>query len=153
MRRTGTARTEGRRGAGPGGLSSLALRAVTAALLGTTAGIHLDLYDAYKYRYIATIGPLFLFTGVAGAVLALALLVLRGRLLAAAAALGATFLAATIGGLALSVNFGLFGFKETSHAPLFDQALGVEAAGVLTGLVLAALALRRASGSRERPAG
>jgi hypothetical protein len=127
----------------------LILRLVTAALAGTTAGIHLDLYSAYHYSLIPTIGPLFLFTGVLGALLALGLVGARGKPLAAIAALTAGFLVATIGALAISVNFGLFGFKDTSHAPLFDQALAVEAAGALTALLLAGAAARPGRRARE----
>src|SRR5437899_1995402 len=49
---------------------------VGAALVATTGAIHLHLW-ASRYRTIPTIGPLFLFQGVAGAVMAVALVAWR----------------------------------------------------------------------------
>ncbi|MGH9114779.1 MAG: hypothetical protein ACRDWW_03020 [Acidimicrobiales bacterium] len=122
------------------------------------AGIHFDLYAAHGYNHIPTIGSLFLFNGAVGVALGLALLATPGRLVVLPALATAVFLAGTIGGLALSVNVGLFGFTETSRAPLFDPALAVEAAGIVVGLALAATALaprRRRNGPgplrRRRP--
>jgi predicted lipoprotein with Yx(FWY)xxD motif len=70
--------------------------------------MHLDLYLT-GYRTIPTIGWLFLLQVIAAFALALAVLVTGGRLAAAA---GAGFALATLGGYVLSVWFGLFGFKE-----------------------------------------
>jgi hypothetical protein len=90
------------------------------------------------YRSIPTIGPLFLLQGLAGVILAMLVLLSR-RLGFVAAAAG--FMIATIGGLLLSVYFGLFGFMETLAAPYAGLSLGLEggAAGVFTvcGIVLA----------------
>ncbi|HWC37537.1 MAG TPA: hypothetical protein VG476_03360, partial [Acidimicrobiales bacterium] len=52
---------------------------VGAALVATTGAIHLHLWAA-GYRTIPTIGPLFLFQGIAGAAMAVALV--AGRRLA-----------------------------------------------------------------------
>jgi predicted lipoprotein with Yx(FWY)xxD motif len=86
----------------------LVLRVVGAGLLIATAAIHLDLYVT-GYRTIPTIGWLFLGQVIAGFVLGAAVLVTGSRLAAAA---GAGFALSTLGGYALSVFAGLFGFTE-----------------------------------------
>jgi len=94
------------------------LRLAGAALLASSAAVHLDLYLT-GYRTIPTIGPLFLFQVIAGFVLALAIVVAplapvtrRPAVDAAVAAAGAGFAVATLGGYLLSVWVGLFGFRE-----------------------------------------
>jgi xanthine/uracil permease len=118
--------------AGPSG--SVTLRAVTtfmllagAALAAASGAIHLHLW-ADGYRTIPTIGPLFLFQGVAGVVLAVVLAASR-RLLPALATAG--FMISTIGGFLLSVYVGLFGFSDTLAAPWAGVSLTVEIAGVV----------------------
>jgi hypothetical protein len=110
---------------------------VGAALVATTAAIHLHLWAA-GYRNIPTIGPLFLFQGIAGAAIAVALVAWR-RLVTVVAAAG--FMIATIGGLLLSVYVGLFGFTDTLSAPFAGLSLAVESAGAVVlgvaGIVLA----------------
>jgi hypothetical protein len=106
---------------------------VGAALVATTGAIHLHLW-ASGYRTIPTIGPLFLFQGIAGAVLAVALVASRRMFTVVA---GAGFMIATIGGLLLSVYVGLFGFMDTLAAPFAGASLAVETAGAL---VLSAVA-------------
>jgi predicted lipoprotein with Yx(FWY)xxD motif len=86
----------------------LLLRVVGAGLLIATAAIHLDLYLT-GYRTIPTIGPLFLFQVIAAFALGGLILVTRSRLVAA---LGAGFALSTLGGYLLTVQFGLFGFRE-----------------------------------------
>jgi hypothetical protein len=85
-----------------------ALRILGPGLLIAAAAIHLDLYVT-GYRSIPTIGGLFLLQVIAGFLIAAAVLV-SGSWLAAAA--GAVFALATLGGYLLSVWVGLFGFKE-----------------------------------------
>src|SRR5690348_18376758 len=90
------------------------LRAAGSGLLIATAAIHLDLYLT-GYRTIPTIGWLFLLQVIAAFGLGLAVLVIPSRLVVAsrlAAAAGAGFALATLGGYLLSVWTGLFGFKE-----------------------------------------
>ena len=132
--------------AGPSGPA--ALRVVTtlmllagAALAAASGAIHLHVW-ATGYRDISTIGPLFLFQGVAGVVLAVALAVSR-RLIAAL--LTAGFMLATIGGFVLSVNVGLFGFSDTLAAPWAGVSLAVEIAGAVVLAGGSALLLRGAS--------
>jgi hypothetical protein len=118
---------------------------IGAALVAWTSAIHLHLWDT-GYRHIPTIGPLFLVQGVAGAVIAVVLVVSR-RLLAVVAAAG--FMIATIGGLLLSVYVGLFGFMDSLSAPFAGLTLIVESAG---SLILAGAAIALLAGTRAREA-
>ena len=121
------------------GWPAVILRVAGSGLLIATAAIHLDLYLT-GYRTIPTIGWLFLLQVIAAFGLGLAVLaiprrlVLPGRLAAAA---GAGFALATLGGYLLSVWIGLFGFKEVRTAAGIAAGL-VEVAAFA---VLAALAL------------
>jgi predicted lipoprotein with Yx(FWY)xxD motif len=89
----------------------LLLRIAGAGLLIATAAIHLDLYLT-GYRTIPTIGWLFLLQVIAGFALGALVLVTRGSLVRLVAAAGAGFALSTLGGYLLSVQFGLFGFRE-----------------------------------------
>jgi predicted lipoprotein with Yx(FWY)xxD motif len=84
------------------------LRIAGAGLLWATAAIHLDLYLT-GYRNIPTIGWLFLLQVITGFALGALVLVSGSRLVAAA---GALFALSTLGGYLLTVQFGLFGFRE-----------------------------------------
>ena len=121
-------------------LTTVAL-VVGAALVATTGAIHLHLW-ASGYRTIPTIGPLFLFQGIAGAALAVVLVAWR-RLAAVVAAAG--FMVATIGGLLLSVYVGLFGFTDTLSAPFAGLSLAVESAGAVVLAVVGGVLMRGAA--------
>jgi hypothetical protein len=123
-------------GSRPGRVAVTLAVGVGAALVATTGAIHLHLW-ASGYRTIPTIGPLFLFQGIAGAVMAVVLVVWR-RLAIVVAAAG--FMIATIGGFLLSVYVGLFGFMDTLSAPFAGLSLAVESAGAVV-LAVAAGAL------------
>ena len=84
------------------------LRIAGTGLLWATAGLHLDLYLT-GYRTIPTIGWLFLLQIIAALALGALFLVTGNRLVAAA---GAGFALSTLGGYLLTVQFGLFGFRE-----------------------------------------
>ena len=123
------------------GWPRLALRVIGGGLLVATAATHLDLYLT-GYRTIPTIGWLFLLQVIAAFALALAVLATGSRLAAAA---GAGFALATLGGYLLSVWFGLFGFKEVrTTAGIVAGVIEVAAAAAL-GL----LALTPAPGGRH----
>jgi predicted lipoprotein with Yx(FWY)xxD motif len=129
------------------------LRVAGAGLLIATGAIHLDLYLT-GYRTIPTIGWLFLLQVIAAFALGLAVLatgrgpVLAGRLAAAA---GACFALATLGGYLLSVWTGLFGFREVrTTAGLTAGVIEVAAFAVLAAL---ALAPARADAAATTPAG
>jgi predicted lipoprotein with Yx(FWY)xxD motif len=89
-------------------LPGILFRLAGTGLLWATAALHLDLYLT-GYRTIPTIGWLFLLQIVAGFGLGILVLVSRSWLVAAA---GALFALATLGGYLLTVQFGLFGFRE-----------------------------------------
>jgi predicted lipoprotein with Yx(FWY)xxD motif len=91
-----------------GGAQWLLLRLAGAGLLFATAGIHLDLYLT-GYQSIPTIGPLFLFQVIAAFLMGALVLATPNRLVAAA---GAVLALCTLGGYLLTVQFGLFGFRE-----------------------------------------
>jgi predicted lipoprotein with Yx(FWY)xxD motif len=105
---TGHRQEQPDKSAGAQPIVRLLLRLAGVGLLWATAGLHLDLYLT-GYRTIPTIGPLFLFQVIAALLLGLLILVTGNRLLALA---GAGYAVATLGGYLLSVQFGLFGFRE-----------------------------------------
>jgi predicted lipoprotein with Yx(FWY)xxD motif len=131
------------------GWPAVVLRVVGSGLLIATAAIHLDLYLT-GYRTIPTIGWLFLLQVIAAFGLGLAVLAIPRRPAAAllasrlAAAAGAGFALATLGGYLLSVWIGLFGFKEVRTSAGIAAGL-VEVAAFV---VLAALALAPAPANR-----
>jgi predicted lipoprotein with Yx(FWY)xxD motif len=128
----------------------IALRLAGAGLLFATAATHLDLYLT-GYRTIPTIGWLFLLQIIVAFALGALVLVTGSRLVAA---VGAGFALSTLGGYLLTVQFGLFGFREVRTT-----------AGIVAGIIevaafaaLAALAVmpgRATAGSlgRRQPAG
>jgi predicted lipoprotein with Yx(FWY)xxD motif len=122
----------------PGWLTA-ALRISGAGLLIATAAIHLDLYLT-GYRTIPTIGWLFLLQVIAAFGLGLAVLAIGGRPVKGgrlAAAAGAGFALATLGGYLLSVRTGLFGFKEVrTTAGVAAGLTEVAALAVLAALTL-----------------
>ena len=86
---------------------------IGAALLVWSSVIHLHLWSQ-SYHQIPTIGPLFLLQGIAGLVIAVAVAVARRFVVLVGAAL---FALGTVAGLLVSVNVGLFGFKELACRP------------------------------------
>ncbi len=103
--------------------------------------IHLKLWINGGYQGISVIGPLFLAQGIAGILLAVALGLFRrlGLILA-----GAAYCVATAAGLLISVNFGLFGFKDSLAVPYATSSMIEEfiGGGVLLVAALAFLATR-----------
>ncbi len=104
-----------RTSADPASPSAVA-RLIGAGLIVAAGAIHLDLYLT-GYRYIRTIGWMFLAQVAAAFLIGAALIVTirlagrpLGRLVAAA---GAGFALATLGGYLISLQFALFGFQET----------------------------------------
>jgi len=139
---------------GPRDLGSPRLRAVVTALILAGAAltvvsgvIHLYLWgQANGYRQIPTIGPLFLAQGISAIAFAVAGGATR-RLAAVLAAAG--LLASTAAGLAITVQWGMFGFRESWSAPYALTSLYEEIAGALL-LIIAAWPLARAAQSPGR---
>jgi len=108
------------------------LRIVGVGLLIAMAWIHFYLWLDGGYRSITPIGPLFLLNAIGGAVLAVAVLVVPLRLLTVTTTLSTLFMAGTLGALLISLtSAGLFGFQESTLAPLVPTTLWVESAGVV----------------------
>ncbi len=106
----------------------LRLRAAGALLLAGSAGIHLDLYLT-GYRTIPVIGWLFLVQFSVGFLLAVAVLLTRSRLTAAASA---AFALSTLSAYLLAVWIGLFGFREIrTRAGIAAGLIEVAAFGIL----------------------
>lgn len=120
--------------------------AVGSVLVALTSAIHLHLW-ADGYRKIPVVGSLFLIQGIAGAVLALALIGWRRMV---AAVIGIGFMLTTVGGLLISVNFGVFGFMDSLAAPFAGVSLVVEVAGALVLGLVGALTLAGALKSQPR---
>jgi predicted lipoprotein with Yx(FWY)xxD motif len=135
------------------GWLQIILRGAGAGLLIATAAIHLDLYLT-GYRTIPTIGWLFLLQVIAAFALGLAVLVIPSRLVIAsrlAAAAGAGFALATLGGYLLTVWIGLFGFKEVrTTAGIVAGVIEVVAFVVLAALALAPAPQARGAGFPEQ---
>jgi hypothetical protein len=111
-------------------------RVLSVLLLLTMAGIHL--YLAVKGA--GSLGKPFWVNAVGGLVLAIAIIVLRGRLLLLASALGTLFMAGTLLALVLALTVGLFGIGETlSYGPvpptLIVESIGTIVLAVTTGLL------------------
>ena len=125
---------------GPVGQAMTAgLRVTGAGLLIAAAAIHLDLYLT-GYRSIPVIGGLFLLQVIVGFGVGAVVLVTGSRVAAAA---GAVFALATLGGYLLSVWAGLFGFTEVRTM-----------AGIAVGVIeVAAFAVLAALAARPRPSG
>ena len=94
--------------------------------------------EANGYRQIPAIGPLFLAQGIAAIVIGLASAVTR-RLVMVLAAAGT--LAGPAAGLVITIEHGLFGFREAWGAPYTRASLYEEIAGaVLLHIAAGALA-------------
>ena len=160
MTRLGTTRGAGRAArqdaerSAPG-WPAVILRVVGSGLLIATAAIHLDLYLT-GYRTIPTIGWLFLLQVIAAFGLGLAVLAIPSRFVIPsrlAAAAGACFALATLGGYLLSVWIGLFGFKEVrTTAGIVAGIVEVAAFVVLAALALAPAAANAPAGGAAAPA-
>lgn len=116
-----------------------ALRIVSALFLLATGGIHLYLV----FNGVGGIlGVMFVLNAVAGLVLAIAMVALRGRLLQAATVLSLLFLIATLLALVLALTVGLFGITETWDFMLVPETVIVESIGIVVLAVATALVFR-----------
>ena len=123
-------------------MRSLVPRVAGGGFLIVTGALHLDLYLT-GYRTIPTIGWLFLVQIITSFGLGLIVLPFRSRLAAAA---GAGFAVATLGGYLLSLRVGLFGFREVR------TSAGI-VAGVVEVAAFAALAWSALEPGRATPSG
>jgi hypothetical protein len=118
----------------------LAMRILSAIVLFAIGGIHLFLvFDGVG----GLLGVLFILNAIAGIVLGIGMLALRGRLFTLVSVLGLLFAIASLVALLLALSVGLFGITETWTFTLVPQTVVVDAIGVvLLGITLIAL-LRR----------
>jgi hypothetical protein len=123
----------------------LPLRVLGAVLLAVTAAIHGWLW-LQGYDGIPVVGPAFLLDTVLGVLLALLVAAVPRRWLPWAAAAGALFALGTLAALLLSTTVGLFGFVETTAAPLWWESFWVELGAVVVLAGLAVLTRRPRSG-------
>jgi hypothetical protein len=118
------------------------LRILGAALLLGIAWIHFHLWQQ-GYRDIEVIGPSFLLQVVIAVGGALLVLIAPRRLLPIAAVLGALFVLGSLGALLLATTVGLFGFVESTKAPLWSTTLWVEIGAIVVLGALTALSAPR----------
>lgn len=116
-------------------------------LLAWSAYIHFHLWSD-GYKSIPTIGPLFLFQSITALAIGVAIVAVR-RLWAALIGIG--FILSTIGGFLISVEHGLFGFKDSWSAPFASEALTVEIVAVAMLVLAATLCLVRPAPLGGRP--
>lgn len=113
---------------GPG-LVATGASVIGSALLAWSGYLHYHLWQSLGYRHIPTIGTLFVLQAVTGVLLALVIVAVRR---AWAALLGVGFSASTVAGLIISIDHGLFGFRDSWSAPFARQTFAIElGAGLL----------------------
>ena len=121
---------------------SLGLTLVGAALIVTTAAIHLHLW-LIGYRHVPRLGPLFLAQAITGLVGGPLLALLRNLIAIAA---GAGYMAASAIGLILSATVGFVGIHDGLGVPWASASLAVELGGFVVLTAAAAFLLYRHSG-------
>jgi hypothetical protein len=103
-------------------------RILSAIILFGIGGIHLFLvFDGVG----GILGVMFVLNAIAGVVLGIGMLALRGRLLQLASVLSLGFIAASLASLVLALTVGLFGITETWSFTLVPQTFVIEAIGIL----------------------
>ena len=122
------------------------LRVVAVLALVGIGAVHLNLYARQNYRYIPTIGALFLFTVIVAFVLAAALAVRAHWTLAV---IGAGFALSTLAGYVWSLtdSAGLFEFHEPGISYSGAASIALEAIAGLALLAWVGLDRRH----RDRP--
>ncbi|GAA1966885.1 hypothetical protein [Microbacterium deminutum] len=117
------------------------MRILSAIFLLATGGIHLYLVFSGTGGIL---GVAFVLNGIAGIVLAIAMVVTRGRLLLITTVLSLLFLIATLLALILALTVGLFGITERwSYAPV-PWTIVIESIGIVVLAITTAVMLRAA---------
>lgn len=119
--------------------STMVWQVLSAVALLAMGGLHLWLVF---HGTGGILGILFVLNAIGGLVLALGVLLARGRLLAIATVLGLLFLAGTLLALVLALTVGLFGIQSSLEYDLALETLVVESVGVVILLVTTAKVLR-----------
>ena len=110
-----------------------------------TGGIHLFLVFNGTG---GVLGVAFILNAIAGIVLAIAMVILRGRLLRLATVLSLLFLIATLLALILALTVSLFGITETWENPFVPPTVVIESIGIVVLAVTTVLVLRAPSSSQ-----
>ena len=118
-------------------------QALSALLLLAMGGIHLYLVF---HGTGGILGIMFTLNFVGGLVLAIAMIVARGWLLAVASVLGLLFMAGTLLALVLALTVGLFGISSSLSYELAPTTLVVESIGTVVLAVTTVLVLRARRG-------
>ena len=118
------------------------MRFLSALVLLATGLIHL--YLVFNGTG-GVLGVAFVLNGVAGVVLAVGMLLLRGRMLRLTTVLSLLFLIATLVALILALTVSLFGITEQWDRPLVPQAVIVEAIGIVVLGITTAVMFRTAA--------
>lgn len=115
------------------------MRILGAIILFAIGGIHLFLV----FNGVGgLLGVLFILNSIAGIVLAIGMLALRGGLLKLTTVLGLLFIIASLLSLLLALTVGLFGITETWTFTLVPQTIVVEAIGIVVFAITSTIALR-----------
>jgi hypothetical protein len=116
------------------------MRILSAIVLLAIGGIHLFLvFDGVG----GTLGVLFILNAIAGIVLAIGMLVLRGGLLKLATILGLLFVIASLLSLVLALTVGLFGITEVWTFTLVPETVVVDSIAVVILAITSIVVLRR----------
>jgi hypothetical protein len=117
-------------------------RAASAAFLLAMGAIHLYLVF---HGTGGVLGDLFVLNAIGGLVLAVAIVVARGRLVPVATVLGLLFLGGSWLALVLALTVGLFGIRSSLDYDLAPTTLVVETVGTVVLAITTVLVLRRRS--------
>jgi hypothetical protein len=115
------------------------MRILSAIVLLAVGGIHLFLvFDGVG----GILGVSFVLNAIAGLVLAIGMLFLRGRLLVITAVLSLLFVIATLAALLLALTVGLFGITESWDFTLVPETVIVESIGIVVLAIATLVAVR-----------
>jgi hypothetical protein len=132
------------RAADVGQRSLVVWRVLSALFLLAMGGIHL--YLVFNGTG-GILGRLFMLNFVGGLVLAIAMVVVRRRLLLVASVLSLLFMAGTLLALVLALTVGLFGISSSLSYQLAPTTLVVESIGTVVLVVTTALVFRTRNGN------
>jgi hypothetical protein len=126
----------------PIGLAATATYIGGGILVVWSSYIHFYLWQKLGYRDIPTIGPLFLAQAIAGLLIGILVIVVCRVWVAV---IGVGFAVSTMAGFFLSIEFGLFGFKDSWSAPFAHQAFAIEIATIIALVLAGALCFVRSA--------
>lgn len=126
-----------------------AMRILSALFLLAAGGIHI--YLVFNGTG-GILGVMFILNGIAGIVLAIAMLAIRGRLLMAATVMGLLYLIATLGALLTALTIGLFGIVSRWDYLLVPQTVVIESIGIVVLAIATVVVFRSLTAPPQRTA-